>query len=130
MSHCISIYLIKKSELREEKIDSVLNDSKNSNINWTELNEGILATTRIPNIRKFGEDKIIASISTDYFGGFGNQTAKVFVNNEKILDQNDEIDWKLRPINSALKLLGVERKNGMDEFDTIGLGKYRSNNDF
>jgi len=35
------------------------------------------------------------------------------------------------PINEALKMMGgVERKSGMDEFDTIGLGRYRTNEDF
>ena len=130
MGHCISVYLIRKTELRDEKINSVVNDSKPTNVKWVELDEDILATTRIPNIKEFGEDKTIALISTDYFGGSGNQSAKVFMNNQKILDQNDEFDWKLNPINSALKLLGVNRKDGMDEFDTIGLSKYRSNEDF
>ena len=130
MGHCISVYLIRKTELRDQKIDSVINNSKSEDIKWTELSEDILATTRIPNIREFGKDKTIALISTDYFGGSGNQSAKVFMNNKKILDQDDEIDWKLKPINSALKLLGVNRKDGMDEFDTIGLSKYRSNGDF
>ena len=130
MGHCISVYLIRKTELRDEKINSVVNDSKPTNVKWVELDEGILATTRIPNIKEFGKDKTIALISTDYFGGSGNQSAKVFMNNQKILDQNDEFDWKLNPINSALKLLGVNRKDGMDEFDTIGLSKYRSNGDF
>lgn len=130
MGHHISVYLIRKSELRDHKINSVLNDSEKSNINWTELDEGILATTEIPNIREFGKDKTIAYISTDYFGGSGNQSAKVFMNNKKILDQNDEFDWKLNPINSSLKLLGVNRKDGMDEFDTIGLSKYRRNDYF
>ena len=130
MGHCISVYLIRKTELRDEKINSVVNDSKPTNVRWIELDEGILATTRIPNIREFGENKTIALISTDYFGGSGNQSAKVFMNNQKILDQSDEFDWKLNPINSALKLLGVNRKDGMDEFDTIGLSKYRSNEDF
>lgn len=130
MGHCISVYLIRKTELRDEKINSVVNGSKPTNVKWVELDEGILATTRIPNIKEFGEDKTIALISTDYFGGSGNQSAKVFMNNQKILDQNDEFDWKLNPINSALKLLGVNRKDGMDEFDTVGLSKYRSNEDF
>jgi hypothetical protein len=58
MSPCISIYLINKSDLRTEKIDSVIN---------SKLNIG-------------------------------------------------EIKWI--------------RKGGLDEFDTVGLGKYRNNNDF
>ncbi len=133
MGHCISVYLINKSDLRDDKINSIIDGEKmidSDEIEWVELKEGILATTNIPNIRKFGKDKTISSISTDYFGGPGNQSAKVFINNKKVLDQDDEFDWNLKPINSALKLLGVEKKGGMDEFDTIGLGNYRSNSDF
>ena len=134
MGHCISVYLINKSDLRDDKINSIIDGERmrdnSGEIEWIELKEGILATTNIPNIRKFGKDKTISSISTDYFGGPGNQSAKVFVNNKKVLDQDDEFDWNLKPINSALKLLGVEKKGGMDEFDTIGLGNYRSNSDF
>jgi hypothetical protein len=131
MGHCIGVYLINKSEFRNDKIDSVTkSDSSDDNIKWTELDENILATTEIPNVRKFGNNKTIAFITTDYFGGPGVQTAKVFQNNKKVLDQDDEGDWKLKPINSALKLLGVTKKSGMDEFDTIGLSKYRNNHNF
>ncbi len=130
MGHCISIYLMNKSELRDEKIKSVLENNKPVTINWTELSEGVLATTHIPNIREFGKNKIIAKISTDYFGGSGHQEAKLFVNNKKEYDQSSELDWSVKPINDVLKSMGVVKKDGMDEFDTIGLGKYRSNSDF
>lgn len=134
MGHCISVYLINKSDLRNDKINSIIKNDDYNEINWVEMKEGILATTKIPNIRKFGKNKIIASITTDYFGGPGNQSAKVFSNNKKILEQDDEFDWinhsESKPINSALKLLGVEKSGDMDEFDTIGLGSYRSNSDF
>jgi len=84
MGHCISVYLINKSELRDEKINSVLdNKQKSEEIKWTELPHDILATTHIPNVRFFGKNKKIASISTDYFGGSGHQEAKLFVNNKK-----------------------------------------------
>lgn len=129
MGHCISLYLIRKSDLRNDKIESVINDSKSNELDWVELDSGIMAIERIPNIREFGSNKTIAYVTTEYFAGWGTQTAKVFMNNKKILDQNDEIDVKIKPINSALKLLGVERKDGMDEFDTVGLGKIRSNYD-
>jgi hypothetical protein len=127
--HSIRLYLINKKELRMDKIDSIIDNSKYSNLEWVELGSGIMAIENISNIKDFGLGKTIALITTDYFGGSGNQTAKVFLDNKKILDQDDEIDWKFNPINSALKLLGVERKDGMDEFDTVGLGKIRTNND-
>lgn len=120
-----------KSELRNEKINSVLENKENSEeIKWTELPEGILATTHIPNVRAFGKNKTIASISTDYFGGNGHQEAKLFVNNKKEYDKSSEFDWSERPINTVLKMMGVSKKDVHDEFDTIGLSNYRSNEDF
>ena len=131
MGHCISIYVINKSELREDKINKVLSDKNtNQEIVWTELKEGILATTYIPNIRDFGKDKTVGVISTDYFGGSGHQEAKLFVNNKKEYDNSSEFDWSFRPINSVLKMIGVVSEIGMDEFDTIGLSNFRSNQDF
>jgi hypothetical protein len=130
MGHCISVYLIKKEDLRDEKLSEVLDGKKQTKIVWTELKEGILATPFIPDIREFGKDKTTALISTDYFGGPGYQEAKLFVNNKKVYDKSSESDYKLNPINDILKLMGIIKKEGMDEFDTIGLGKYRSNRDF
>lgn len=136
MGHCISIYLINKSELRDDKISSVLNKKtrKQEKIKWIELEEGILATTHIPNHKEFDKNKRIAKITTDYFSGLGSQQATIRENKKVILDLDDEfIDsgkYDLHPINKALRRIGVIRKDGMDEFDTIGLGYYRSNSDF
>jgi hypothetical protein len=130
MGHCISVYLIKKEDLRDEKISEILDGKKQTKIVWTELKEGILATPFIPDIREFGKDKTTALISTDYFGGPGYQEAKLFVNNKKEYDESSEFDYMISPINDVLKMMGIIKKEGMDEFDTIGLGKYRSNRDF
>lgn len=124
MSHYISVYLINKSEVRNDKIESII-DNKSTKIKWKELDVNILATTYIPNIREYGKDKTIAKITTDYFCGLGKQTAKLFINNKIVYD-----GYESSPINDVLKKMGVARKAGMDEFDTIGLGKYRSNSDF
>jgi hypothetical protein len=128
--HCISVYLINKKELRGDKIDTLL-DGKQNSIKFTELGADILATTRIPNIKEFGKDKTIARIETDYFGGAGHQSAKLFIDGKKVYDKSDEQDWSSTPINDVLKKLGIKAdKNHGDEFDTIGLGKYRTNEDF
>jgi hypothetical protein len=127
--HCISVYLIRKEDFREDKLNSVL-ENKVSNIKWAEMNCGILATTNIPNIKEFGKDKMIAKIETDYFGGSGNQSAKLFINNERVYSKSDEQDWSIKPINDVLKIMGVQKSSGNDEFDTIGLGRYRKNEDF
>jgi hypothetical protein len=119
-----------KSELRNEKINSVLENKESKEIKWIELPHDILATTYIPNVREFGKDKTIAKISTDYFGGTGHQEAKLFVNNKKEYDKSSEFDWTERPINTVLKMMGVSKKDQKDEFDTINLSNYRSNEDF
>jgi hypothetical protein len=128
--HCISIYLVRKSDLRDEKIDNILEDKSESKICWTEMNSDTLATTHIPNIKIFGKEKTIAKISTDYFGGSGSQTAKLFVDNKIEYEGDNEFVYDMSPINDVLKKMGIVRKDGMDEFDTIGLGNYRTNEDF
>ena len=130
MGHCISIYVINKSELRDEKISNILDNSKPYKIAWTELKEGLIATTDIPNIRDFGKDKTVAFLSTDYFGGAGHQEAKLFVNNKKEYDESSETNYMVSPINDVLKMMGISKKDGQDEFDTIGLSRFRSNRDF
>jgi hypothetical protein len=60
-----------------------------------------------------------AIISTDYFGGMGQQFASVY-KNETLVSES------ITTINQALEYLGVKRKEGLDEFDTVGLGKIRS----
>jgi hypothetical protein len=131
MGHCISIYVINKSELRDDKINKVLSDKNTKQeIVWTELKEGILATTYISNIREFGKDKTVGVLSTDYFGGAGHQEGKLFVNNKKEYEGSSEFNWSERPINTILMKMGISKKDGLDEFDTIGLSNFRSNRDF
>lgn len=130
MGHCISIYVIKKSDLRDDKINKVLNGEDKNEIVWTELGENLLATTYIPNIRDFGKDKTVGVLSTDYFGGSGHQEAKLFVNNKKEYEGSSEFNWSERPINTTLMKMGIDASQGLDEFDTIGLGNFRSNSDF
>ena len=126
--HCISIYLLKKEDIRDEKISTII-DNKTSEIKFTEMGGGILATTYIPNIKEFGANKTIAKISTDYFGGSGSQDAKLFIDNKKVYDKSDEIDYSVNPINDVLALMGIKKVIGhRDEFEVVD--KYRSNEDF
>lgn len=66
-------------------------------------------------------------LETDYFGGAGEQAAVVFDAGRMI---GEPERGTLGPINSALARLGVARSGTDDEFDTIGLGRYRSMDDF
>jgi hypothetical protein len=60
-----------------------------------------------------------ALIQTEYFGGVGDQWACVFTGERRESGAN-------ATINDALRTLGVTRRGGLDEFDTIGLGEHRS----
>lgn len=61
-----------------------------------------------------------AIIVTAYVGGMGDQFANIYHN-----DQN--VDPSFNTINDVLNYLGVDRGNHLDEFDAVGLGRYRSN---
>lgn len=86
-----------------------------------------------------GQKKIAAScgvkeilyISTDYFGGFGEQQAKLVSVTLDHKDRKKTIKFKdpLFTINKGLAHLGLEPKKDMDQFDILGIGKFRSNED-
>lgn len=69
------------------------------------------------------EKPLYAVIETNYFGGVGEQWALVYRGSCLASDT-------ITQINSALKYLGVKCQEGSDEFDTIGLGNYRTLPDY
>lgn len=62
-------------------------------------------------------------MQTDYHGGVGHQYANVY-------REDINVDVEINTINSALKHLGVNKGSSRDEFEAVGLMKYRSNPDF
>lgn len=64
-----------------------------------------------------------AIIETDYWGGSGNQAAAVYQAGETLLAPRRE---ERGVINAALRLLGVKKSFRKDEFDSVGLGEWRS----
>ncbi|WP_378736720.1 hypothetical protein [Nocardia brasiliensis] len=63
-----------------------------------------------------------ALVVTDYFAGMGDQGAVVSIDGGPIRPVAD--------INDALRALGVTAAEGLDEFDTVGLGNHRSTPDY
>jgi len=59
----------------------------------------------------------VAFITASYYADMGGQHAWVWRNRQLVLDGGD--------IDEALRLLGVEAEAGKDEFDTVGLGRFR-----
>ena len=71
----------------------------------------------------------VVYIETEYFGGTGSQAGAAFVEGELVLAEHhvDMRDSHRRdgPINKALRLLGVSASGDRDEFDTLGLARFR-----
>jgi hypothetical protein len=70
----------------------------------------------------FSADGPIAFVETDYDDGRGAQAATACVDRKVVTSAEGEG----RPINQALRAIGVVRPPDEDEFDTVCLGKYRS----
>ena len=78
-------------------------------------------------------------LETDFFGGDGKQLAEAWENGARI--QGPLVSFygytKPRPlqktsqvedaINEVLRTLGIYCHEGKDEFDSVGLGRFRSN---
>jgi hypothetical protein len=77
-----------------------------------------IALAYIMNSLSVCEEAEYAIIMTDYFGGAGEQWANVFRGEENT-------GRNVGRINEALQVLGVVAAKPYDEFDTIGLSKYR-----
>jgi hypothetical protein len=63
----------------------------------------------------------VAYVEAEYFGGVGEQRATLW---------RDGVAEDLPALNEALRALGVRRTGGRDEFDTIGLGRHRTTQDW
>ncbi|MEU8241210.1 hypothetical protein AB0C07_23445 [Actinoplanes missouriensis] len=63
-----------------------------------------------------------ALVMTDYFGGTGEQWACVYIAGRRVETVSD--------INAALRVLGVQAAEGLDEFDTVGLAHHRTTPDY
>jgi hypothetical protein len=129
MSHHINIFLAKSTKVSIQP---------NPNYATHPLKHGLVAI--IPKQTYEATQEIlkgadyIAHITTDYYGGVGAQTAVVWNKGQLVYKGNtayqEDTHCTDRPINEALRYLGIIADPHLDEFDTVGLGQYRSNEDF
>lgn len=69
----------------------------------------------------------VAYVATDYFGGDGEQAAGVWRDGAMIRPIES---GRSGTVNNALQAIGVTRFGTLDEFDSIGLGRYRDHDDW
>lgn len=101
--HAIHAYILKKDDLISDDIKFINLDV-----------EGLIMTVLEP---KTKNASLFIEIETDYFGGAGEQHC---------WSHSNSVVNELDSINEGLRLLGVIKKDDLDGFDTVGLGKYRS----
>ncbi len=77
-------------------------------------------------MKEASEAESVAYVETEYFGGDGGQGAIVSRGGEIVLGPL-EGDGS---INAALRLLGANKNGAYDEFEAVGLGRFRSNEDW
>lgn len=77
-------------------------------------------------IQKLSERGIVACVEAEFFGGVGEQRCVVWHKGSLVLGPLDELD----AINKALRFIGVKKRIFGDEFETVGLGKHRSNEEW
>lgn len=65
---------------------------------------------------------MLAYIETDYSGGFGTQAGVLFSDGKMVIAPTKEKGI----IDKILRQMGVCRETEKDEFDSLGLGNYRS----
>lgn len=109
MGHCISGFITKKSNISD--------DSKN----YLKLKQDFILFLRLDDMVFIECDYV--DLYTDYFGGVGEQYAAFYKDGVCLYENNNSFG----AINLALKDLDVIVEEGKDEFDTLGLGRYRSN---
>lgn len=77
-------------------------------------------------ITEASDDEAVAYVETEYFGGSGDQGAIVGQAGNIIFGPTSGRG----AINSALRLLGVDKGKSYDEFEAVGLGGVRWNTDW
>ena len=69
--------------------------------------------------RHISQYGLVAYVEATFIGGFGGHATMLWEHGERLEPPGDSI-------NTILQRFGVIRSSGLDEFDTIGLGRIRS----
>jgi hypothetical protein len=133
MTHHISGYIAKEENLKTLIEKNKLENAHIIRLNWGGFSFLPYSYALCDELHANGKKKLhkladfpIVWVETDYFGGGGDQGAKFWENGVRIFKKMKSYG----AIDDALKLLGIVAEEGNDEFDTLELGKYRTNGDW
>lgn len=88
---------------------------------FTHLPEGLL-----PDLLELSRAGRLAYVEAEFWAGEGEQRYVVWENGAVV----DEPEESSMAINDALRRLGVQASEGLDRFDTVGLGRHRGVDDW
>lgn len=88
---------------------------------FTHLPEGL-----VPRLLDLSLRGRVAYVEAEYHGGEGEQRSMLWEDGAPVGEPEEDSS----AINTALRRLGVERAEGADQFDTLGLGRHRSVEDW
>jgi len=109
--------------------DGLFDESRRSNADaytFEDFQFEFLSPAIIALLIEASQEETVAYIGTEYHGGAGNQGAVVARAGTIVLAPIVGDDT----INSALRLLGATKGLAYDEFDAVGLSRFRSNEDW
>jgi hypothetical protein len=79
----------------------------------------------------------VGYLEAEFFGGVGTQAAVAWWDDKVLVDPSsvelggpDSVELARSPFNQVLRRLGVLRREAADEFDAVGLNRYRSTEDW
>lgn len=109
----------------DELYDALPNADSATEING-DFHFKFLSPKLIATLTEASKEESVAYVETEYFGGLGDQGAIVAKEGRIAFGPTDGDG----SINSALRLIGVKKGLARDEFDAVGLDKFRSNEDW
>jgi len=118
MAHCINLYVCNNIEGLEQNLQK-------NKFRYLKNGDYIVMLGKFSikkQLHSFGVPAVV-NVTTDYFGGCGEQSSTVY-------DLNTRKSVYSHSINKGLAMIGILGTKEMDAFDMVGLGEYRSNSDF
>lgn len=117
MTHNVNVAIVKANT-------TIIDQIRSKKIPHFEYN-GYVLLTPFRGIKQFVKRcniELMVFAYTDYFGGCGEQSAR-------LLNVFKQTDFKYNSINQALTVMGVDMDGFHDCFEAVGLHKIRNNND-
>ncbi|MGW3635632.1 hypothetical protein ACWD7F_36880 [Streptomyces sp. NPDC005122] len=113
--------------MTDEVFDAVTDGSSGTEMGFWKLPGGFETT-----LTQWSSTGPLAYVEAEYFGGVGEQHAAVWADGSLALGPLDEPEKKrfsrtVSPISQALRRLGARKSLGEDEFEAVGLDRYRNN---